>query len=124
MPANTPEQCDILVGQAISSGDVEAALALYEPDAAFVTEPGQTVTGAQAIREAISNFVAMKPTLNVEVPLVVQSGDTAILYSQWTITGTAAAGSPVDMSGKGQEVVRRQADGNWLFVIDNPWGAP
>ena len=124
MPANTPEQCDILVGQAISSGDVEAALALYEPDAAFVTEPGQTVTGAQAIREAISNFVAMKPTLNVEVPLVVQSGDTAILYSQWTITGTAADGSPVDMSGKGQEVVRRQADGNWLFVIDNPWGAP
>jgi len=26
------------------------------------------------------------------------------------------------MSGRSAEVVRRQADGTWLFVIDNPRG--
>ena len=124
MPATSPEQCDILVGQAISAGDVDAALALYEPGATFVPEPGKTVIGTDAIREVMVGFIAMKPTLKVEVPLVVQSGDTAILYSQWTLTGTAPDGSAVDMAGKGQEVVRRQANGNWLFIIDNPGGAP
>jgi hypothetical protein len=29
----------------------------------------------------------------------------------------------VSMSGNGIEVVRRQSDGTWLFVIDNPAGA-
>ena len=124
MPATSPEQCDILVGQAISAGDVDAAVALYEPGATFVPEPGKTVTGTAAIREVMADFIALKPTLKVDVTLVVQSGDTAVLYSQWNLTGTAPDGSAMDMAGKGQEVVRRQANGNWLFIIDNPWGAP
>jgi uncharacterized protein (TIGR02246 family) len=124
MPANKPEEVDQLVGEAISKGDIEAAVALYEPDATFVPEPGQTVTGTAAIREVMTNFVAMKPNLQVEVPLVVSSGEVAILYSKWTLSGTDADGNPVDVSGQGQEVVRLQADGTWKFVIDNPWGAP
>lgn len=124
MPANRPEQCDILIAQAISSGDIEAAVALYEPRATFVAEPGQPVTGIAAIREVMAGFLAMKPTLNIEVPLVVESGDTALLNSKWTLTGTGPDGSAVNMEGQGVEVVRRQANGTWLFVIDNPWGSP
>ena len=86
MPANKPEEVDQLVGEAISKGDIEAAVALYEPDATFVPEPGQTVTGTAAIREVMTNFVAMKPNLQVEVPLVVSSGEVAILYSKWTLS--------------------------------------
>jgi ketosteroid isomerase-like protein len=26
------------------------------------------------------------------------------------------------MEGTSTEVIRKQADGRWLFVIDNPWG--
>ena len=124
MPANRPEQCDILIAQAISSGDIEAAIALYEPGATFVSEPGQTASGTGPIREVLSGFLGMKPTLNIEVVLVVESGDTALLNSKWTLSGTGPDGSAVNMDGQGIEVVRRQADGNWLFVIDNPWGAP
>ena len=72
MPATSPEQCDILVGQAISAGDVDAAVAHYEPGATFVPEPGKTVIGTDAIREVMVGFIAMKPTLKVEVPLVVR----------------------------------------------------
>ena len=124
MPAKTPEQCDLLVAEAFNSGNVEAAVALYEPGATLTTDPGTTVTGTQAIREAITGFLAMKPNMKVEVPLVVQSGDTALLHSSWTMTGSNPDGSPVNMEGKGVEIVRRQADGNWLFIIDNPWGHP
>jgi ketosteroid isomerase-like protein len=31
-------------------------------------------------------------------------------------------GAPVRMEHTSADVLRRQADGRWLFVIDNPWG--
>ena len=30
---------------------------------------------------------------------------------------------PVQMEGATSDVLRKQPDGRWLFVIDNPWGA-
>ena len=36
--------------------------------------------------------------------------------------GTAADGSEVNLTGQTSDVVRRQADGTWLLVIDNPFG--
>ena len=122
MPANKPEDCDLLVVKAISEGNIEAALALYEPDATFAPEVGKSVQGTAAVREVLNGFMAMKPTLNVTVPNVYQSGDIAILVSNWTMKGTDPDGNPVEESGKGTEVVRRQADGTWKFIIDNPHG--
>jgi hypothetical protein len=38
--ANTPEDTSRLIGQAITSGDLDAALSLYEPDATFALPKG------------------------------------------------------------------------------------
>jgi ketosteroid isomerase-like protein len=38
------------------------------------------------------------------------------------MTGTDPDGNDVSMTGLTSDVVRRQPDGNWLFVIDNPIG--
>ena len=124
MPARTPAECDILIGQAISSGDIDAALALYEPNATFAPEHDKSVVGLPAIKGIMEGFMAIKPKLTVEVPLVLECGDIALLHSAWSISGTAPDGSAVNETGKGIEVVRRQADGTWKFIIDNPNGNP
>ncbi len=121
MPARTPEEADLLVIEALNAGDVEAALAFYEPGATFVPEPGKAATGLDAIREVLNGFLALKPRLTIEVPQVSESADLALLCSRWTLKGTAPDGSPVELAGQGAEVVRRQADGTWRFVIDNPF---
>jgi hypothetical protein len=36
MPARKPEECDLQLIEAMQKGDVEAAVALYEPNATFV----------------------------------------------------------------------------------------
>ena len=36
--------------------------------------------------------------------------------------GTGADGSEVNLTGQTSDVVRRQPDGTWLLVIDNPFG--
>ncbi len=123
MPANSPEQASRLLAEAFKLGDLEAAVALYEADATFFTDPGQSVTGTAAIREAFGGFIAMKPTLNIETLVSATTGDTALTQNKWTMKATGPDGSPVDMAGQSAEVMRRQADGSWKFIIDNPWGA-
>jgi hypothetical protein len=34
----------------------------------------------------------------------------------------AERAEPVKLAAKNADVLRRQADGSWRFVIDNPWG--
>ena len=124
MPASTPADVDLQLIAAVNAGDVDSAVGCYEPGAALVSERGTTVTGTEAIREALSGFMATKPKMTIEVPLVIESGDTALVHSKWTSMGTDADGNQVDFAGQATEVMRRQADGTWLFVIDNPFGAP
>ncbi len=101
---------------------MDALVALYEPEASFNPEPGQVVTGTQAIREALSGFLAMNPKITLEVKNLNQTSDIALTTANWHLTGTGPDGSPVDMRGQSVEVSRRQPDGTSHFVIDNPFG--
>ncbi len=122
MPANRPEDCDLNLAKAIMSGDLESAVALYEDNATFVTGPDSVANGIDQIREVMKGMLAEKPRLSLEVPRVVLSsdGNLAVLFSKWTSTVTGADGAEKSDSGNGREVVRKQADGTWKFIIDCP----
>jgi ketosteroid isomerase-like protein len=122
MPAQTPQQAHELFVQYFNAGDVDAILSLYERDALLVTER-QPVRGHTAIREAAQGWLSLKGHMDLTVDKMFQSDDIAILFSNWILTGTDPDGTPVRRSGQTADVVRRQADGSWLFVIDNPQGA-
>ena len=121
MAARTPEEVNPQLIDAINRGDVDAALELYEPGAAFVTEEG-VVVGHDAIRPVMEAFVATKPSLTMEPKEVVRSGDVAITRGTWKLVGTGPDGESIEMSGRSVEVVREQADGTWRFLIDDPNG--
>jgi uncharacterized protein (TIGR02246 family) len=115
MSANKPTEIHTLFLDAFNRGDVEALVALYEPSAALVTRDG-TVSGHQAIREAYQRMLAGDARMGLETRAVVESSEgLAVLHARWTYHrgGTATPGLST-------EVVRRQPDGTWLFVIDEP----
>lgn len=123
MPAHTPEECDKLFARYVNSGDVEGLLDLYEPDASFVQQDGAVARGTSAILDSLRALVEMRPAITVEVRKVIAAGDDlATIYDDWSMTGTAPDGSPVAISGKALEVVRRRTDGVWRFAIDDPFG--
>jgi ketosteroid isomerase-like protein len=97
-------------------------MALYEPDAAFATQPGSLAHGFGGICEALDGFVAMNGKLDLAVSRVLEVGDLALVLGNWSFTGTGPDGEPVRLAAKNADVLRRQADGSWRFVIDNPWG--
>jgi uncharacterized protein (TIGR02246 family) len=122
MPARRPEEVDILFAEALSSGNLDALAMLYEPQASLSPQPGKVVTGVQAIREALSGLLASKPKITLKPQTLAVSGETGLVTAQWELSGTAPDGKPIQMAGRSAEVLRRQADGTWLFVIDWPWG--
>jgi len=122
MPARTPEEIDTLFLAAMNAGDLDALVALYEPQATLTPSPGRTVTGRDAIRDSLAAFLAVRPNMTLSQRLVSQTGDLALLTSKWEITMTGADGKRAVQGGQSVEVARRQADGTWLFVIDLPFG--
>jgi ketosteroid isomerase-like protein len=107
--ANAPDDVGPLIGEAISSGDLEAALALYEPGATFALPTGfgeGSVTGHDALREAFSGFLAMNPTLTVNTEKTLLSGDVALVIGNWTLTGRDPDGNDVDTGGRYADIVR------------------
>jgi uncharacterized protein (TIGR02246 family) len=120
--ARTPEEMPRLWAENLIAGDLDALVELYEADAMLVAQPGEVVTGIEAIREALSGLIAMRPTFNIEGRKVLQTGDIALSFADWTLAGTGPDGEPIEMAAQTSDVLRRQPDGSWRFVIDNPWG--
>jgi uncharacterized protein (TIGR02246 family) len=106
---------------AFNSADLEALTALYEPGAVLASQQGGPFHGLDAIREAYRGFLAMKSDIHVETLGMLETGEgLALLHGRWTRKGTDADGAELRWEGRNTEVVRRQPDGRWLFLIDNP----
>jgi len=52
----------------------------------------------------------------------VGGGDIGLVSNSWEMTGTAPDGSEATDAGLSADVVRRQPDGSWLVLIDQPRG--
>ncbi|HEY6830291.1 MAG TPA: SgcJ/EcaC family oxidoreductase [Gemmatimonadaceae bacterium] len=123
MPARTPAEIDTLFASALNAGDLEALVSLYESNAALMPSPGNVVHGTAAIREALAGFLAAKPSMTLDARTLATTGDLALVSATWQLSLTGPDGKPATMNGNSVEVVRRQADGRWLFAIDFPFGA-
>lgn len=121
--ASTPEDVDRLFGARMNAGDLDGLLALYESGATLIRSDGAPATGHAAIRAELAGILHAKPRVVMDVKTVWRGGENlAVLYNDWHGTAVDAAGETVALRGCAVEVVRRQADGRWLFVIDDPDG--
>lgn len=108
--AMRPEDITRLFVERSNAGDAAGIAALYEQNAVLAYPPGQQTTGREAIRLLWQHVLAGRPRFEPETPLpILISGDIAL-------TSTP----PKDGAGARAQVVRRQPDGSWLRVLDQP----
>jgi len=116
-----PAQIHSFFLDAFNAGDIESLVALYEPNAVLVVN-GQPVAGQPSIRNAYESFLARRPRMSLKTHSVVVFDDNlAVLHGDWVLEPGAADETAKTTRGLSTEVVRRQADGSWRFVIDNPY---
>jgi uncharacterized protein (TIGR02246 family) len=116
----TPEALMRTFTDRVHAGDLDGLVALYEPAAVFEPQPGVVVEGHEAIRQALAELLALRPTMVAETVEVLQADDVALVINEWTMTGKAPDGSEVRQGGRSADVVRRQPGGGWLVLIDHP----
>ncbi len=122
MNSRTPEDVLKSIVEGINTGNLDALMPLYESNAAFATQPGNLAHGLSSVREALNGFIAMKGKLDLKVTRVLEANGLALVIGVWSFNGTGLNGQPVKLASKNADVLRRQADGSWRFVLDNPWG--
>jgi uncharacterized protein (TIGR02246 family) len=100
--------------------DVEALLALYESEAVFITACGEMLSGHAQIRDALRRLAALEPLVALRVSQVLSAGATTLVVNDWSMSRFAADGAVIRDAGSSAMVLRRQADGGWLILIDHP----
>jgi uncharacterized protein (TIGR02246 family) len=108
--AAEPEDLTRLFVERANAQDAEGIAALYEEQAVMAYPPGSQTVGRDAIRALWAQVLSHAPHFEEEQPLpTLISGDLAL-------TSTP----PNDGSGARAQVVRRQSDGTWLRLLDQP----
>jgi uncharacterized protein (TIGR02246 family) len=110
-----------MLAAAFNAGDRDALAQVYEENATLIVPPGgELVTGREEILVALEPALAMKPKADIKVVKKLQSGELALTHARWSLVGTDADGHRVELAGDGSIVSRRQPDGSWRIVLDNP----
>ena len=108
-PAMQPEDLGRYFLERANAGDVEGLVALYEPGAVLAFPSGRLTIGHDQIRQVYAELLADKPSFgSAGQQPVIRNGELAL-----TSTRLPAGGATV-------EVARRQPDGSWRWVIDQP----
>lgn len=113
--ARRPAEALELAAQALSDGDLEAALAQYEPGACLLAwRPAAT----EGVRSVLTCFMALRLPLAVRTGTVLHSNGVALVSCTRHTAGTGPDGEDVEYRGLGAAVVRAQADGTWRIAAD------
>lgn len=121
--ARTPSAVLDLFVRFVHEAQLDAALSLYEATAAMVAKPGRIACGEIEIRRALESLIESGVQLTIAVTQEVHASDIAFVVSAWSVSRTADGARTEIARGQGTDVMRRQGDGTWRFVIDNPYGA-
>lgn len=119
-PANAPEDLSRLFLERANAGDVDGVVALYEPEAVLVDPAGQRMMGSEAIRRFYERLFAERSTFVGDTQAALRRGELALTSTRFSTKVVGPDGRSTTLPTATVEVARRQLDGTWLWVIDQP----
>jgi uncharacterized protein (TIGR02246 family) len=110
--------CDAIVHK-----DFDTLLSYYEPNAVLVRQDGSEAVGLDAIRSEYESYVEKVTSMTGKAVWTHVSEDLAVVRGKYTISFLRSSGEILESSGSPIELLRRQTDGSWKYIIDNGSGA-
>lgn len=117
----TPADMNPAFAEMFNSRDINNLLSLYEPGAVLKTDGSEkTLTGLREIAAELEGFLTVPGKMVSQNNFCIEFGEIALLRADWTLLGDDGA---VIISGSSAEIVRKQPDGSWLYIVDHAAGA-
>lgn len=113
-----PQDMNATFAQAFNSREIDRLLALYEPNAVLRTQAdtAHDHRGHASIVEALAPLLAVPGTMTSDNNFCLRVGDLALLRADWVLRSPQGQ---VLAQGSSAEVLRRQDDGSWCYLIDH-----
>ncbi len=123
----TQDQQDVLnaiqtMTRNFQENNIPAVMESYESKATVLFEPGSPVSEAAQLEQMFAGMATLSPVFDYAGHEVIVNDDIAIHIAPWDMTGRTPDGQEIAQSGLSIAVLRKQADGSWKMVIDNPHG--
>lgn len=122
MIAKSPEHAVELMDRAFNEGDLATVLSFYEDAAVVVSEPGKAARGTEELRKFIGQVMQSGSSAKQLKTYVVEAEGVALFLSRWTLEANDAKTGASLRTFVATTVFRRQQDGGWKALIDNPFG--
>jgi ketosteroid isomerase-like protein len=116
--ARRPEEVLELVSQALSDGDLEAALAQYELGALLRPWAREAASDGETVGDTLLCLMELRLPLSASVRAVLPASGLALVLGERHMVGRGPDGQRVQLRGLGSTVVRQQPGGAWRIVAD------
>ena len=81
----------------------------------FLNQSREAKRGREELRPELARLAAAKPKFEYNIKQIIQSGDIALMHTEWNVS------SQETMRSYAIEVARRQPDGTWQWLIGDPF---
>lgn len=107
---------------AFHNKDIEDVMAFYEPNALVIFEPETPIKDPVELRAMFMNAFVINPIFTYSGHEVFVNGNLATHIAPWTMNGQTPDGTKITQSGLSVAILRKQQNGEWLIIFDNPHG--
>ena len=120
MKVMNPRMMSETFAQVFNSRDINSLLALYEPEAALRVGPSERTLTGGGLADELGALLQAPGTMVLKTNFCIERDELALLRADRAIMNSDGT---IITSGSSTEIVRRQPDGSWLYVIDHAVGA-
>lgn len=107
----------------IANGDLQGALSCFDKEATYIERDGQEIKGLVNIEKSMEHLCTWRPEIKGSSHKVTIVGDHAIWVDKWSLKATLPDGDPVEMNGATSCMMKKNNNGIWLWLVDNPFAA-
>lgn len=123
MAPNSPEHAVELLDRAFNEGNLEVILSFYEESAVVVAaDPPRFLRGSAELRSFFAGAIGSKLVAKQIKTRVIEADGVALFVSRWSLSPRNHDSAAATRTFVATSVFRRQSDGTWKILIDNPFG--
>lgn len=120
--ASAAERTSRRFATALSSADLDGAVACLTRDACLVTPDSTAVRGRESIRAVLVQLLASRAEIHVHSSTVLDAGAVALASEHWTLRSAGPEGSVCAQELR-PSLVLRLLEGIWKLAVVVPWSA-